>query len=875
MWVNLLFFLQFFISTFALTQDQIFQADWQSVHIGVPFDSLLINDKLLTLSDLGVFSILNSTSGGVLYRYQSETLPIKSNSGLVRVSNDQVISYLNFDLTPDNYYNSKLLFWNISKLSAEIQSDFDFKNNILSVIAVDDLTYVVDQQSISVIDARSNYKITTIYESNELISDAKTFKFSSENSNYVLLEINDELYYSNLKKLELKPFVGCCLADLRFYESVPGLLICNDEDVYAFDDYGVQKLISNSNMINGKLSADSLVNTPVDDFKLVGDYVLVNSNHFISVHNHKSTSLSSDFRFDVPLSLLNSVYYSYFVSKNNSTEISLLLVSSDMVVEYYINGKLQWFSDQSFTKIIDAVIIDSKLESTLTLDELIYETNSNIFLSYIRRLCHNYNSLFGNSRSLMDEANKFGMMKKIVALAENGKIGVFNLFKNNDSSPQLINIYNPTIKFSKIYQIDNRVYGISESSIYDIDITLGKVLQTSSDFISDHFKLITYGDLEIDLVGTTEPEFYTTSFSKKQNTIQGHYILDDQVDTWKYSPENETIISLEKRTYGNSDVAQNAIVLSDRSLLYKYLVPNIGVITTYYEKEKNGILMFDLKNLITGQSYGKFSKEVRLGIKPELEVQVAFEENFIVFTVPDSNSPLDTQICVIDLFESLKPDEKLTKGMLKYSSLENTVLPSFASQCFILTGTRLKDLAISKTKHNISNKAIILRTSLGQIISIPKIVIDGRRDGVIGDFKNIKNQGSCVLLEHGRTSIGLPKINSSKYFKSVSSSLPYDAIINLNPQFILSHFRKLITNDQTNGYSLLMTEPTELESTTYVVSIDGDIFVNVLRPSGSFDRLTSSFNTKFVILTIVILLTGIAFVRPKTEKMKLFGLWAL
>lgn len=878
-----LFLFHFLCRSFALTQDQIFQNDWQTINIGIPVAALEIDNRIITFTDIGIFSIINSTFGSVMYRYQTEVLPVSINSGLVgsTSNNEQVLNFINFES------NSKLLVWNIARNHGIIEKEYNFENNIIAVISNTDHIYVVEEKSIVNIDLKTNTQ-NIIYTTSNSISSAKLFASTVDQLIYVIFDINGDVYFSDLLDFHLKPFSDCSVDNTRFKQSASNLLICSNSNVFAFDSISSIKISTGKNMVDEKLSADSLLPSELQSFDVINNKeILAFSENSVNLFNSESLSFTPEAISEIPIAYYDSYYNNFHISRSkNVTDINLFLVTPLAVLEYYKNGQLLWSSDQSFVDIKDFVIIDTALKSSLTFTELIYDTSSNIFVSFFRRLRHNYNSIFGKSKFALDNINRFGMSKKIIVLSNNGKLAVYQMYKSESSnSPQMIAVFNPPVKLTKLYEIDKNIYALSENnSIFEIDIQLGKIHQISSEFRASNFVDIVKSENEIETITTptieTE-EFYTTSFFELTNTIRGHlFNSKGQFDLWKFSRENEKIISLTRRSYGNLVVAQNALVLPDRSIIYKYLIPNIGIITTSKETVGEKSIILYIVNLITGQIYGRFEKEIGLTTDVENEVHISFEENFIILTTPDKFSKLDTQICSIDLFESLKPDKSFTKGFSSYSPFDNAILPAFASQCFILPGIIVDAVSISNTKHNIATKNIIIRTNLGQIIALPKMVIDGRRNGLIGDFKNILNfESSVALLDDNRTSVLSPsvqRINNNAYAASIASRFTYDPIININPQFILTHHRKMISTKYVNdGKRDLLTNPTELESTTYVLSVEGDIFVTFLRTSGSFDRLTSSFNTKVVIITLIVLFLGIAFVRPKTEKIKLLGKWIL
>lgn len=851
-----------------LSEDQVFSNDWQTVNFGLPFDSLQVGDRLLMLTSLCALATVNSTNGDVLYRYQPETRPIEPSSGLAALSDNTLVTYFNWAPAEAEHDNtmSKLMVWNFTHPYGTVEKEMSFSSKILAVLPTDDRIYVVDQHRIVALDI-SQYRLSVLYETSDTITSAKLVYNNLHGVGHVFVSVGDSSYYSSLSTFALQRFDHCHPSDIRHEPAHEDSVICNNREIYQFTESGLQKAATKENLINEKLSADVLVSTPVQAYEVIDDYVLISSENTLSVFNHRATSVEPVASFVLPLEYATSVYHSFFVSEN-ATEIGLLTVSFDETVQYFVNGVLQWSSDQSFVDTIDYVVLNTERRSSLTLKDYIYEIKSNIFVAYVRRLIHNYNTLFGKLQKNEDSnSDIFGMSKKLIALSENNKIGIFDLLKSIDGAPQLPIIYTPPVKISKLYEIRNQVYGLSGSSIFLIDIDTGKIHQMSKNFILENFKQIGNDNLNVEYVQTNKDEFYSKRILKDTNSIQGYYFNNGETtSTWKFTPpSDETLVSVTDRSYDNDNVAQNGLVLPDRSVLYKYLIPNVGIATTFNKLEN--MLTLNLINLFTGQIYGTFLKEVNSDINPATDFNIKFEENFIIFTIPDPKNPLNTEISVIDLFESLVPNEKVSDGLGTFSSFEQTLLPAFASQTFLLPSITVRGISISKTKNNISTKEIIFVAKNGQIFGIPKMVIDGRRNGIIGDFKTLKIQN----ISNKNWSSNSMRINSSKFGLQIASRYTYDPIINIDPAFVLSHYRKLLVNNKRAPF--LSTIPTDLESTSYVIYINGDIFVNIIRPSGSFDKLTSSFNFKIVISTILILILAILFFRPKSEKLKILDLW--
>ena len=843
----------------ALDKDQIFQSDWQTVHVGVPFTSLQIEDQLITLSTEGVLSILNATTGDVLNRFQSEDVMLAMDSGLFKINDDQILSYFNYD---DVKYPSKIIAWNMTKPYGIVDKEFTVKAKVLSISAGPESIAMVTDESILLIQ---DGKLEIIHHFETPIGKSQIIYSPVDDNFYVFVESEGNNMYSTLNEFRLKSadqlHQQCDIKSMRYLPSINNILICNDKTAFEFDQYDIRMIKTKGNLVTEKLMADSLVSGPISEIHIIEDYVLLESDGLMSLFNYKTTGLTPNVQFHAP-PRDSDILHNHHSVYDNSTKVGTFVVAKSGMLQYYINGELEWFRDESFTEIVDAVIIDPNIGAEVAKHEHEMEEVSNFFHSFYLKVIYFYHELFGNTKKSLDDSVIFGMSKIMVTLTLNNKIGIYDLVKERDAM-QLKRIFTPSLKIDKLITINNQAYTQCGGNLYKLDVNSGEMsLQPGQDAL--HLKL------------TTSKIFNDFGFSsvweKENNLVKGLKIAEEHnSETFKYSPNNADIISFTKRTYTNEYVAQNGVILPDRSVLYKYLLPNLGVVATH--NKASNTIMIQLLNLITGQTYGSFTKSVGKTFNPQSDFNLAFEENFIIFTMPDSSSAIDTQICVIDLFESLKPNEKITDGNTAYSAFEDVILPAFAFQSFIIPGTTVRALTISQTKHNIASKNVIISTSTGQVMVIPKMILDGRRGGFIGDFKTNGVEGSVVDIDVDAITSSVRQINTSKYAAAITSRFAYNPLINISPQAVLTHYRKVLVDRMKKP--LLFTVPTNLESTTYVVLIDGDIFVTVLRPSGSFDKLTSSFNTKTLVATIAGLVVAILIIRPRTQKAKILAIWGL
>ncbi|GMG55400.1 unnamed protein product [Ambrosiozyma monospora] len=261
--------------------------------------------------------------------------------------------------------------------------------------------------------------------------------------------------------------------------------------------------------------------------------------------------------------------------------------------------------------------------------------------------------------------------------------------------------------------------------------------------------------------------------------------------------------------------------------------------------------------------------------QPE-SLHIVFEENFIIFTLSESANSPDTIITSIDLFESTIPDlhtvhtkpqapnrpdffaypTQFLASFNPFSSFSRTTVsdgavfnnsvsfvPEIEVASFYIPTRQITSLAISQTRDNIAMKMIVLHTDLGELISYPKFIINGRRS----------------------------KLNDNK--KNQERWLPaYNPVVPLSDRSQFSHYRNLIGSPQDT----ILSEPTNLESTTVIAYVGTDVFVTLIKPSGGFDVMDlKEFNKPILLATIVVLVLGLLYTNPKVQEKRLTDAWVL
>ncbi|KAH8914866.1 DUF1620-domain-containing protein, partial [Atractiella rhizophila] len=97
--------------------------------------------------------------------------------------------------------------------------------------------------------------------------------------------------------------------------------------------------------------------------------------------------------------------------------------------------------------------------------------------------------------------------------------------------------------------------------------------------------------------------------------------------------------------------------------------------------------------------------------------------------------------------------------------------------------------------------------------------------------------------------------------------IPYDPVIPPEPRWIVSG------PSQVLGVEGVVSAPSRLESTSFVLAYGADLFLDTVAPSQPFDILSDSFNKHQLVGTIAGLMLGVGITRPMVKKKQLRAKW--
>lgn len=313
---------------------------------------------------------------------------------------------------------------------------------------------------------------------------------------------------------------------------------------------------------------------------------------------------------------------------------------------------------------------------------------------------------------------------------------------------------------------------------------------------------------------------------------------------WEFAPpSNVRVVSAISRPR-HDPVASIGKVLGDRSVMYKYLNPNLLLVTTV--KESSSTATFYLLDAVSGDI---LYSTTHAGVDTKRTISSTMSENWFTYslfadttsdtsTSPSSSSTKGHQLVIAELYESPIPNDR---GPLGSSPNSSSLYPSTTtdftiprphvlSQAFLIP-EEISTMAVTSTRQGITSRSILCTLpSSNAIVAIPRPVLDPRRP--------VGRDPTSAELEEG-------------LFR-------YAPVIDFDSKWYLTHRRDVF------GIRKIMTSPSLLESTSLVFAYGngGDVFGTRISPSQAFDMLGKGFGKGQLVGTVLALGAGVAVLAP-------------
>lgn len=390
--------------------------------------------------------------------------------------------------------------------------------------------------------------------------------------------------------------------------------------------------------------------------------------------------------------------------------------------------------------------------------------------------------------------------------------------------------------------INTELAVFDEMNLVLVNLRDGTIKSTES-FPQPIDKIFQLGDVKKPCVGVRSGTSFKTFFCEEsfeiaqylleetEQYLQGYkYSTEGLLSTWKFSYESEELVAMS--SIGQKLLNAVGIARFDHSILYKFLHPNLVSVLTSH----NADLHISLLDGVSGKVYMKqcvTSQGVDLN-----SVNLVQTDNWVVITYAvRTDSGIEQRITVYDLFT----DSKIADS--KQISSFDSLLLDVTVKTFVFP-ERISSIAATNTKFGITTKSIIAFTTAGNLIEIPKFILNSRR---IDDRKMTQND-----------------------FMDDFRMIPYEPLIKKDPLKVLNHRVKLFSD----GVDLILVQATELESTAVVCLVNSiNEFCTLVQPSLSYDILPGSFQKVNLLLTIAALFVAYVVSKPFVYSKKLNNKW--
>lgn len=302
---------------------------------------------------------------------------------------------------------------------------------------------------------------------------------------------------------------------------------------------------------------------------------------------------------------------------------------------------------------------------------------------------------------------------------------------------------------------------------------------------------------------------------------------------WEFRPPHgQKIIGTTARP-SHDPVASIGKVLGNRSVLYKYLNPNLALITAVTDT----MAVFYLIDAVSGQV---LHTSTQTGVDTTQEISSVISENWIAYSfysdVTDTSDAKGYKLVVSELYESLIPNDRgPLDSATNYSSIHDAgvPLPHVVSQSFVIPEP-ISHMAVTQTRQGITTHQLLCTLpESGSIIGIPRAVLDPRRP--------IDRDPTPSEAEEG-------------LFR-------YNPVLDFDARWYLTHAREVL------GIKSVMSTATLLESSSLIFAYGGDIFGTRVAPSQTFDILGKGFSKLQLLATVLALGVGVAILAPMVSSL--------
>ena len=578
-----------------------------------------------------------------------------------------------------------------------------------------------------------------------------------------------------------------------------------------------------------------------------------------------------------------------------SIRSALALRSGDW--ELVRNGESLWIRPESLTGVVAAAFTEVARAEGLA-QELAVEEQSNFFSAYLHRVRRHardlqhlpewledtYEALIasvsgnrGPASNLSARPDKFGFNKILLLATSHGRLAALDIGNNGEP---IWNIQAVSLEPGSTWDVigmnveDNcMLIRAAKGEFLRVETRTGKTLDYQrSSLISGLDTLATVADshgrqalipvnADGSLGSVPEADFGDGTIvvtRSDDNSLKGWTINDVPRSTlaWRFSPFSGEIREVLHRP-DYDPVASIGKALGDRNVLYKYLNPNVLLVTSIDSQASTATF-----SLLDSASGTLLHSTTHSDVDLNRSISSTISENFFAYsffseTVSQDPLQLDRQklkgyrLVISELYESPYPNDR---GPFSSTSNFSSTQPAAASegdiietpfvisQSFLIPGP-ISHMSMTSTMQGITPRSLLcIVPHLNDLLAIPRYIIDPRRP--------VGRDPTAPEMEEG-------------LFR-------YNAMLEFEPKWSLNHKRHLL------GLANVITNPSLLESTSLVFAYgDADIFGTRVSPIGGFDVLGKGFSKLQLVATVAALAVATSLLAPLVRLSSPFALAAV
>ncbi|KAJ9218030.1 hypothetical protein DTO166G4_421 [Paecilomyces variotii] len=551
------------------------------------------------------------------------------------------------------------------------------------------------------------------------------------------------------------------------------------------------------------------------------------------------------------------------VTKGNSAAVRFASVFESGDWELTRNGEREWTRYEALAGALAAGWVDKNDQEGLV-RELEEEGHQSLLEAYIHRVKRHVRDLEHLpewlqelpkrilSSLVTDEVtnlDSFGLSKLVIVATENGHLFAIDTGKQGAVawSVKAAETEKWNVKAIATQPGSATAYADDGSSV-TVNATSGEIISRTP--ATEKLKSVAVLNMGLNPVPVgikedgapvgfpTESGFIVTLSNDRR--VLGWSSENQETPVWEFVPPRGQRILHATARPAHDPVASIGKVLGNRSVLYKYLNPNLALVTAVGDTSASFYLL-------DGVSGKVLHAATQTGVDTTQPIASVISENWFAFSfwadTSDGEEAKGYQLVVSELYESPIPNDRGPLGSSSnYSSihdLDAPPRPHVISQAFVIPEP-ISHMAVTQTRQGITNRLLLCTLPASNaIVGIPRPILDPRRP--------VGRDPTAAESEEG-------------LFK-------YNPFLEFDGRWYVTHARDV------SGIHTMLSIPTLLESTSLIFAFGGDVFGTRVSPSQAFDILGKGFSKLQLVATVVALAAGVIILAPIARAKQVNLLW--